>query len=253
MKSKLIIAPLLILTLAGAGCGGAAPSASNAPGSPDNGTPGSNTTATGGCNNPYYPFKVGSKITYKTVSPGLNSTYSMEVQPASDPDTHKLAYTFNVQGRSTVISQEFTCDSSGIHAKGQLDLSSAMGGQISYQTDSVNGPFLPPDMSVGQTWQTTYNVTLHTTNPTMARILEGKHQSTQIKNTVEDEEDVTVPAGTYHALKVKMEITINTQLTPTPITTTTETWFVKGIGMVKSMSSSNGIQSTTEATEVSGF
>ncbi|HVM90982.1 MAG TPA: hypothetical protein VMU11_03750 [Verrucomicrobiae bacterium] len=258
MKHKLFIAPLLILTLAGAGCGGAAPSGSDTTGSSpsgssDNSMAGSGAAMAGGCSNPYYPFKPGSKITYQTSGGGLNSTYSMEVLDSGNADTHKLSYTFNVNGHSNSITQEFACDNGGIHAKGQLDLSSAMGGQFSYQTDSVDGPFLPSDMSVGQQWTTTYKVTLHTSNATMARIIEGKHQTTTVSSKVVGEEDVTVPAGTYHALKVQMDITINTEITPNPIHTTTVTWFVKNIGMVKSISTTNGSESTTEATEVSGF
>ena len=258
MKHKLLIAPLLILTLAGAGCGASAPSDSGSvgatpTGSSDHGMAGSGAAMGGGCTNPYYPFKVGGKITYKTSSTNFNSTYSMEVLPAANADTHKLAYTFTVRGTTSTINQEFTCDGTGIVAKGQLDLSSAMGGQFTYETDSVDGPFLPADMHVGQEWTNTFKVTLHTNNATMARLIEGKHQTTTISSKVVGEEDVTTPAGTYHALKVQQDITINTEITPNSIHTTTNVWFVKNIGMVKSVSNSAGAETTTEATEVSGF
>ena len=258
MKHKLLIVPM-ILALAGAGCGGSGSVSGSATpttpsGSSDSGMAGSGAAVAGGCSNAYYPFKVGSKITYKSTSASTNSSYTMEVQPGSTADSHKLVYTFTASGHTVPVTQEFTCDSSGIHANGQLDLATALGGaQFSYQTDSVDGPFLPANMSVGTNWETTYNVTVHTSNSVLAARIDGKHQSTNIKSSVIGEEDVTVPAGTYHALKVKMDITINSELIGTPVQTTTETWFVKNIGMVKSVSTSNGVESTTEATAVTGF
>lgn len=208
----------------------------------------------GNCTNPYYPFKVGSKIVYKTTHGTTNSNYTMEVQPADNADTHKLVYTFTVRGQSFPITQEFVCDRDGIRAKGMLDLASALGGaNFSFETNSVDGPFMPADMSVGTKWETTYNVTLHTTNAAMARMMEGKHQTTHIASEVVGEESITVAAGTYRALKVKMQIDITSEILPNPIRTTTETWFVRNIGMVKSISTSNGQTTTSEATSVSGF
>jgi hypothetical protein len=258
IKQKLLVIPL-VLALAGAGCsnsGATTPTTPTSPSAPS-AIPGStapSNSAMGGCTNPYYPFKVGSKITYKSTSPSTSSSYTVEVQPGSTSDAHKLLYTITANGKDYPIAQEFTCDGSGIRANGQLELGAAMGGmQVTYTTDSVNGPFMPSVMTVGTNWDTTYNVTIHTTNAALAPRIDGKQQSTHITNTVESEEDVTVPAGTYHAIKVKMDITINSALIPTPVHTTTETWFAKDIGMVKSVSSGSGMETTTEATAVSGF
>ena len=168
MKHKLLVVPM-ILALAGAGCGGSGSTSTGPSGMAGSGAAPANS---GNCTNPYYPFKVGSKIVYKTTYGTTNSNYTMEVQPADNADTHKLVYTFTVRGQSFPITQEFVCDRDGIRAKGMLDLASALGGaNFSFETNSVDGPFMPADMSVGTKWETTYNVTLHTTNAAMARMM----------------------------------------------------------------------------------
>ncbi|MEI7512782.1 MAG: hypothetical protein WCK01_04995 [Candidatus Uhrbacteria bacterium] len=250
MKHKLLLVPF-VLALAGAGCGGG--STPEATGS--NPAPAVAPVAvSSNCTNPYYPFKVGSKISYKTKSGSTSSTYSVEVQQAATADAFKLAYLFESEAGSMPVAQEFTCESGVIRAKGQLDMPSVAGGaSISYTTNSVDGPFLPSDMNVGTKWDTTYNVTMHTTNPVLAKMMDGKNQSTHIKSEVIGEESVTVPAGTYTALKVKMNVEIKSDISKQPMGTTSEMWFVKGIGMVKSISGTGATKSVTEASVVSGF
>jgi hypothetical protein len=65
-------------------------------------------------------------------------------------------------------------------------------------------------------------------------------------------ESVTIPAGTFEAMKVESQTTININSTfqgvtvPVTFTSTTTSWYAQGIGWVKSISISDfgGITST---------
>jgi hypothetical protein len=64
-------------------------------------------------------------------------------------------------------------------------------------------------------------------------------------NTVEGAEEITVPAGKFGTVRVKTQIVQGGQ----PVTKTW--WFAAGIGMVKSVSDTGSVQSTTELVESS--
>ncbi len=243
--SKILILPL-VLSLLGAGC---SPSAMLPSGSAPT-TPGQQ--AADSCSNQYFPFKQGTSITYKSVFSGNTSEYKVAVKPSA-AGVHALEYTFTVRGQAYPMTQEFTCSGSdgGLVAKGQLDLSSAMTGRkFSYETESVEGIFMPKDLSVGKKWDTTYNVIVRTDDPQMKAMIDGKRQVTQIKSEVVGEETITVPAGTFKALKLKQDFNIEIDIgTRTTIKSSNFSWFVKDIGMVKSqtLNPDGSVGSTSEA------
>lgn len=64
-------------------------------------------------------------------------------------------------------------------------------------------------------------------------------------NTVEAEEEVSVPAGKFHAIRVATSITQGDTIT------SKTWWFAGGVGMVKSATDNGTVKSTTELVESS--
>jgi hypothetical protein len=253
MKTSRLFLMLTALTLLGAGCSSsssATPSPSAESG--DHPTPSPAMAQRTDCGNPYYPLKQGTKMTYATHMAGHDSTYSYEVTEATDHSA-KLAYSF---GTNLNITSDITCDENGIHADASISPTSNIpGGQITSRTISANGDLIPHDLQAGDHW--TSKVEVETTNsmPQAARLGMGTgHSFTFSTSTVIGEESVTVPAGTFTAMKVESKIltriSFGSRMAPVDKQMTTETYFVRGKGMVKSTTNDGTMPTTVEATEI---
>ncbi|TAK05195.1 hypothetical protein EPO33_04440 [Patescibacteria group bacterium] len=238
MRASPLIATLLGLTLLGAGC--AAPAAPGASG----GASGSGSVATrggGACDNAYFPSAQGTKLEYATAVSGSSGSYSIEVQERSATNL-KLLYTFSTTasgGGSLSFTQDVRCDDGALSALSYADIGSAVtGGRVSARTTRSSGLLMPRDISVGTTWTSSFDIEATITLP-------GTLGSRTVSSTINNEsrvvgqESVTVPAGTYQAFKV--ESTLTTQSGPIsgiaipPQTVVSTSWFVEGLGMVKSV------------------
>lgn len=185
---------------------------------------------------------------------GRPGTYSIEVQERSASNL-KLRYTFSTTGAGggageLSLNQEIRCTNGDLAALSYADISSvASGGRVSARTIRAEGLLMPRDITVGTTWTSSFDVEATITMP-------GPLGTQTVTNTITNEsrvigqESVTVPAGTYQAFKV--ESTLRTASGPVmgvtvpPQTVRTTSWFVEGIGMVKSVTPG----STTELVRV---
>jgi hypothetical protein len=248
---KHLLSTLSLLVLFGVGCSGAVEPPAPAP-APSPEAPVSPTRGASGCSHPYYPLNVGHEIAYRMTMGADASDLTVKVIPSEEAGFHKLQYTFQVRGTATPMFQEFTCAGGSLRARGQIDFSSVMAGSpFTFETESAEGEYLPADLTVGKKWETTFKSVMHTENPTMKAMVDGKRQTTTIKNEVVAEESVTVPAGTYPALKVKQDVTVVSEMMPTrPITASSYVWFVRDVGFVKTESLGGGSRTTMEATRV---
>ncbi len=113
------------------------------------------------------------------------------------------------------------------------------------------GVWIPPDAdwAVGKKWTVSYDVAMalptvtatgNSTSTATTLSMGGKGTVT-IDFTIVSQEPVTVPAGTFNnAFKVHQVITENLAMgaagisIPINITFTTDTWYVAGVGQVKS-------------------
>lgn len=247
-------AALVVISLLGAGCasGGSQPS-------PDSPRPsGSPTTGSGvsgrvadnaGCLNLYFPLKTGSAIEYSM--DGATGKIPMKIAVTEHTsDSIKLSYTFTVKGVETVMTNELVCENGNIRGKGYFDFASRLSGlDISYETVKMEGEIIPSDLVVGREWVLDSEVVVHTNDARMQAILDGKHQTTHIVSKVVAEEDVTVPAGTFRALKIHQDITVDTGLGAS-LTTQGDAWYVKDVGLMKSQNTVNGTVSGMVATKI---
>ena len=121
---------------------------------------------------------------------------------------------------------------------------------------------MPANAAAGTTWSNSQTIRMDSTGgPTAA--LGAITSTTTEQSRAVGEESVTVPAGTYDALKVEVTRTTAAKFSGTPAgvklpemppsTATSTEWWVKGIGMVKMVTKSEGTTSTVEAKSVTGL
>lgn len=273
-KKRLVPLSLLLasLTLVGAGCGSSASVSVNAPAGTQAAPAPAPAPAPGGiaastCGNPYYPFKSGLAITY-----GITS--SVKGAPPADY-TLKIV---DVKGTTATIRTEMAngfsadleadCADGTVALKGSIDLGSMMqGAKVKTTVVSSSGTFMPNNVAIGSVWDSAQTVKVEMTGAPQGMgpvTTTTKSESKAVAN-----EKVTVPAGTYDALKVEVTRTTSTEgmtmpegvklppgmKMPTipPVVTTSTEWWVKGVGMVKTVTESKGYSSTVEAKSITGL
>ncbi len=243
------IAPLfLVLAALGAGCASApapapvAPGAPVAEGQPATSAPMANTS----CDNPYLPLKAGYKIAYKITGKGLQENSYTEAVKDAGADAISMEYTFS-GATTTTMTQDLQCTSDGIKALNNVDIGSAMGDQkITTKTLSTSGQMLPAELSPGTEWDNGYDTETEFSG-SMAQLMGTIQTNTKIHNKVLREEQVTVPAGSYTAEVVEKTITTTSTIKgkPTTNTLTSTDYWVKGVGLVKTISSGFTLEATS--------
>jgi len=264
------MASALTLLLAGAGCGktpaatapgapvqpGKAPAVAPTPTStqPTTPTPAPAPAAepvvqpTSPCEHPYYPLIPGYAISYSSQSGGSRINYTMTVGGVSE-ESAQISFAF--VNPAVTVNQELGCQAGSILAKTYLDMSSALGGaDLKVETKNASGDIMPAELQVGTSWNNRFETTL-TPGPKFPAKIGPMTAVIDVTNRVVGEERVTVPAGTFTALKVEVNSTqtINIPNVPAqpPQTSTGYQWWVKGVGLVKQTSG----KSVTEATAIS--
>lgn len=243
MKRSLLVAPFAALVFLGAGCAGA--SEPSAVPNPD-GTPAARVetgringaTATSACAHPFFPLKNGYSITYANRYTGGTSNYSMT---ASNVDERGATMTI-VYESGLRSEQRYTCSNGAVQATGYVDMAAGMSGaSATAQTRSVEGELLPQNLRVGSRWNTRFVIAMQlgavlpeATN-TVGDTMNG---TVFIQREAIAEEAVTVPAGTFRAIKVKAETDLRIDTGPGaspenyPPSVSYE-WWVEGKGLVK--------------------
>ena len=261
------------LVLLGAGCGrgttpatpGAgtgAPSGSGAVmtggGSGEAGS-GSAMVARGSCDNLFYPLRQGYEIRYRSTFPAIagvsSGGYSLKVTDAErNAVTLRASFDPSSPGDAPITSdQRIECEGGILRAKSYLDLGSRISGgaaanQFKATTRNSSGEFLPADLRVGSEWRSTFDVRMEAVSPGADSPLSGPIDlNVTINRRAVAEETVTVPAGTYRALKIEATTDLGMG---TPLRGTE--WWAENVGMVKSTYSlDTGPQNfITEATSV---
>lgn len=261
---------LASLALVGAGCGQSASVAVNAPAAPpteNRQTPPPAPKVADTCGNPYYPLKAGLVISYgvtSSVGASTNADYTLRVLESTGT-------TATIRSElSNGISADLQVDCAGgtVTMKGAFDLGTAMQGtKVKTTVVSSSGTYLPAKVAVGTAWENAQTMKVEMSGGPTAG-MGPITTTTTAKSKAVGQESVTVPAGTYDALKVETTRTTSVELsgmpdgvklppgmkipTPAPTVTTSTEWWVKGIGLVKSVSTSGKVITTVEAKTVTG-
>jgi hypothetical protein len=262
MRIKHFISSLFLLgalTIIGAGCGQKTPAPSPSPANraaPTNAAPVSDE-----CGNPYYPFKPGLAIAYR-VSPttGAAGGSDYTIRTVGVNGTVATVRAETAGGGSA--DMEADCANGSVALKGSSGLDAAVGG-TKFKTTvlSSSGTSMPANLAPGATWNHSETIKMEMTSGTVAG-MDTITMTTTEQGRAVGQESVTVPAGTYDAMKIELTRTTASKFSGTPSgmkipemppdTTTATEWWVKGIGMVKSVTVDKGQTSTVEAKSVTG-
>jgi hypothetical protein len=170
-------------------------------------------------------------------------------------------FTLTSQFDDLTRTQEWGCSGEGLVAL-QLGGTSAatlnsQEMQVNLDVSNVSGISLPATIEPGSTWQ-------HALAFTGNMVVGGQEidatGSAQSSFTAVGMESVTVPAGTFEAMKVRVDSTINItgvfQGVSVPITITTpyDYWFAPGVGWVKASGTGDVAgESFTETIELQAY
>ena len=245
MKKVLIgMLTLAFILAACGGGGGGSPTATAA-----------SHTGTGMCANDYFPVVEGATWTYHATGGPEGDTQWVSTLT----DATSQGFTLTNQFDTLTATQQWGCTADGIVA-----LNYGGGPEASLTTSGLNGTFettdqtgetFPPHINVGDTWNQTF--TLHgeiTITEGTTAIADGTVTQSYTATSMES---VTVPAGTFNALKLDINIQFDLQIDlgtgsiPLSFESTETNWIVQNVGWVKQESETTieggtSIASTTE-------
>lgn len=245
----------LCLLLALAGCRRESPPAADSGASNANVAASSTPAAVATlCGAPYYPVRAGMekeyRVTYSTR--GLPPAVYTETHADITADSFKLRNAFP----DLTVDTGWNCTPDGMIALeyGKLDFAREQNTRFKLETVGRSGVTVPaaPVWRVGGTWKSRYDI-----KSTISAGRKGEPQgdgtgTIEIANRVIGEEEVTVAAGKFRALKVesvfKMQMTVRVGTVTMPTSTDMKnvSWFAEGVGMVKAESTGDLAGATTE-------
>ncbi|MBL8050041.1 MAG: hypothetical protein JNM46_02375 [Anaerolineales bacterium] len=252
MKTRLALTISLIATLA---CNLTAPTS---PESPAPNQPAETVIIPGLCDNPLYPVKQNATWTYfNTGAPSGDFTYTDTIT-----EVRTDGFTLTTQFEGLTRTQAWACETGGLKALeyggGPTAAITTQNASMSFDTLQVTGISLPKEIVSGMQWL--YSLTLEGTT-TMPDGQQTTSNGTFTVNMQEmGNETITVPAGTFDAIKIQANSTIDIVgefqgiQVPMTITGSTITWYAPGVGYIKSISNSDfGGAPFTVTTELQSY
>lgn len=211
------------------------------------------TTVSGGtsnaCDNPYLPVVAGATWEYNLTGP-ISDTFTHTILSVeSDSFTEQDAFASGVTRQG-----KWQCDNGALIALNPASGSSANvsteGVSVDFETTDQSGVTLPATINAGETWSQA--LTLEGTQTISGTSFPASNQFTN-DCTALGIESVTVPAGTFDAMRVECQGNMNITVAMDPnnpvstsLALTNVYWYAENIGMVKNTTSSPGINSTIE-------
>jgi hypothetical protein len=209
------------------------------------------------CVNPFYPVRQGATWTYKSTG-GPAGEYSFTDTISS---VREDGFTLSTQIAGLTRAQDWTCTPEGLTA---LQLGGAPAAllnsqniQLTLDVKNVSGITFPSQVKPGDQWQQSMDVegTVNAMNEEATAT-----GNAQMKFSAIGTESVTVPAGTFDALKVNVDVTLNVnakyQGMALPVTFFGDYtyWFAPGVGWVKASGTGNVFgASFSETTELQTY
>jgi hypothetical protein len=195
------------------------------------------------CDNTYVPVKAGAQWTYKNTSSATKTL----IQVATITDVDDRAFTEKVtMGDSTTWTETWSCVDGGLlqlqNNGGPAGAALGPHGKATITTTSNTGITIPTDPHAGDAWSQVTEGVIKGGGLTLT-------QKTELTSRAVGMESVTVPAGTFQALRIdgqsKVDVT-NQDGSKMHFTGTTSVWVVAGKGVVKSVSTFASVDTTSE-------
>ncbi|MEP7076978.1 MAG: hypothetical protein ABI878_14325 [Acidobacteriota bacterium] len=223
------------------------------PGTTDNRGSGTTRSASGQCDNTYYP--VGPNVTRKYHVSYPKGLLSDRDYTESFTDFSGDTFTVNTDFGTVAAHVKWRCMSEGLLAtqyNNSIDVKNSGTSVAVETTDSKGVTFPNPDKwTPGSTWTAEYHI-IENINTSSGKSIGGSKGTVTQDGEVVGPDEVTVPAGTFQAVKIKITTKLDLIMNipganGMPITTKVETtaWMVKDTGMVKSVTNIAGSGDTT--------
>jgi len=214
-------------------------------------------TGGGVCANAYYPVREGATWSYKSTS-GPTGDFSFTDTITS---VREDGFTLTSQFEGVTRTQEWACEPEGLVAL-QLGGPSAatlntQDVQLNLTVNNVSGVTFPSEIITGKEWQhmLEFEGELDIAG-TPAEATGGAESNFSALGI----ESVTVPAGTFDAMKVQVDSTITINATfqgismPVAFSGTYTFWFAQGVGWVKASGTGEVVgTSFTETIELQSY
>jgi hypothetical protein len=191
------------------------------------------------CANPLYPVASGVTWTYRSTG-SLSGDFSFT---DTITEVREDGFTLSSDVDGTSLIQEWVCKPEGLAS---LTLGGGVAGGISTSgvkmdltTSNVQGVIVPKAVNSGDQWP--YSLDFEGTMEYDGTLVDTKGTASFTFNAV-GEENVTVPAGTFNAMKIHVDSTLDMQVTysgftaPAVFSIPTDIWYAPGVGWVKATS-----------------
>ena len=211
------------------------------------------------CNNAYFPVGPSVVRKYRVTYP--KGMLSDREYTESFSDLTDDTFAVNTDFGNVKAHINWKCSPDGLLAT-QYDNTVNMvksGASARVDTMESNGVSLPPEdrWKPGETWHAEYRVTETLNGPDGKQMGGGEGTVTQ-DGAIIGSESVTVPAGTFEAMKTELKTTVDITVTmkgmsiPMKVPIDTTAYFAKGTGMIKSVTKTGaGGDATSELLSIS--
>ena len=218
------------------------------------GTP---VTGAGLCANAYYPIREGATWSYKSIGSPVGDYNFTDTITSVRED----GFTLTSQFEDVARTQEWACKPEGLVALQLGGPSAAMLNtqdvQLNLTVNNVSGVTFPSEIITGNEWQhmLEFEGELDIAG-TPAEAIGGAESNFSAIGI----ESITVPAGTFDAMKVEVDSTITINATfqgismPVAFSGTYTFWFAQGVGWVKASGTGEAVgTSFTETIELQSY
>jgi hypothetical protein len=189
------------------------------------------------CPNPFFPLEEGLRLSYRAGRSEVQ-ILTRDVQPVAEGAGLKGTVEVNIKDRKG--STEATCGADGVKTGlGGLEGTLLSASGLDVEVVGASGVAVPPpaQMVPGGSWKNSLSIKMRPPEKAKLGGMRPVISTTFDKeSTVEGEEQVTVEAGTFQALKVKNRTTARSsnRASADPGRSIESTlWFAPGVGLVK--------------------
>ena len=191
--------------------------------------PQSSPTPTPLCANPYFPNAAGDQWEYT----GTNSLIGAYTRTDTTISSNEASFTQQSNLDAVTYSVPYDCSSTGLTSQNPVQqyagaLLNSPDAPVDVKLSSNSGTTLPVNIAPGDTWQQSADFEATSTQVNV----NGRFV---FEYTAAGVESVTVPAGTFNAMRVDGTIRIQVTSLHVPAGTySIMTWWAPGVGIVKS-------------------
>jgi hypothetical protein len=191
------------------------------------------------CDNPLYPVISGATWTYQS-SGSLSGNFSFT---DTVTDVREDGFTLSSLFNGATVTQEWACNPEGLASltfgSGVAGGLSTSGVQMDLTTTNVQGVILPKTVSAGDQWP--YSLDFEGNMEYSGTTVDTQGTASFAFSAL-GEESVTVPAGTFDAMKIhtdlrlEMDVTYSGFSAPVVFTIPSDIWYAPEVGWVKASS-----------------